>query len=519
MSAQLYKTCTIKRKSKRFNTVSSAKKTAQVTEEVDVALVGGGIMSATLGAMLRELEPSWTQMVFERLDGPALESSSPWNNAGTGHSALCELNYTPEKNGRIDATKAFGVNEKFQVSRQFWAHQLNNGILTDPKAFINQVPHVSFAQGSIQVDYLKRRYELLKDNHMFPGLEFSDDDAVFQEKLPLMSKGRDFNSKKVAISWTDAGTDVNFGALAKQFFTAAKASGTEIRYGSEVIDIKRDGANWKVYAKNVHTGDYSVIRAKFVFVGAGGYALDLLRKAGVKEVAGYAGFPVSGLWLRAKNSELISQHQAKVYGKAAVGAPPMSVPHLDTRVIDGEKGLLFGPYGGWSPKFLKKGSYLDLFKSIRPDNIPSYLGVAAQEFGLTKYLVSEVLKDFEQRVETLKEYVPSADPADWETVIAGQRVQVIKPAAAPRFGSLEFGTTLINNPEGNIAGLLGASPGASIAPAVMVELIERCFGEHMIQWGPKLQEMIPSYGETLAKNVKLYDEMWEYTQKTLKLEQ
>ncbi len=519
MSAQLYKTCTIKRKSKRFNTVSSAKKTAQVTEEVDVALVGGGIMSATLGAMLRELEPSWTQMVFERLDGPALESSSPWNNAGTGHSALCELNYTPEKNGRIDATKAFGVNEKFQVSRQFWAHQLNNGILTDPKAFINQVPHVSFAQGSIQVDYLKRRYELLKDNHMFPGLEFSDDDAVFQEKLPLMSKGRDFNSKKVAISWTDAGTDVNFGALAKQFFTAAKASGTEIRYGSEVIDIKRDGANWKVYAKNVHTGDYSVIRAKFVFVGAGGYALDLLRKAGVKEVAGYAGFPVSGLWLRAKNPELISQHQAKVYGKAAVGAPPMSVPHLDTRVIDGEKGLLFGPYGGWSPKFLKKGSYLDLFKSIRPDNIPSYLGVAAQEFGLTKYLVSEVLKDFEQRVETLKEYVPSADSADWETVIAGQRVQVIKPAAAPRFGSLEFGTTLINNPEGNIAGLLGASPGASIAPAVMVELIERCFGEHMIQWGPKLQEMIPSYGETLAKNVKLYDEMWEYTQKTLKLEQ
>nr|WP_276536771.1 malate dehydrogenase (quinone) [Corynebacterium phoceense] len=519
MSAQLYKTCTNKRKSKRFNTVSSAKKTAQVTEEVDVALVGGGIMSATLGAMLRELEPSWTQMVFERLDGPALESSSPWNNAGTGHSALCELNYTPEKNGRIDATKAFGVNEKFQVSRQFWAHQLNNGILTDPKAFINQVPHVSFAQGSIQVDYLKRRYELLKDNHMFPGLEFSDDDAVFQEKLPLMSKGRDFNAKKVAISWTDAGTDVNFGALAKQFFTAAKASGTEIRYGSEVIDIKRDGANWKVYAKNVHTGDYSVIRAKFVFVGAGGYALDLLRKAGVKEVAGYAGFPVSGLWLRAKNPELISQHQAKVYGKAAVGAPPMSVPHLDTRVIDGEKGLLFGPYGGWSPKFLKKGSYLDLFKSIRPDNIPSYLGVAAQEFGLTKYLVSEVLKDFEQRVETLKEYVPSADPADWETVIAGQRVQVIKPAAAPRFGSLEFGTTLINNPEGNIAGLLGASPGASIAPAVMVELIERCFGEHMIQWGPKLQEMIPSYGETLAKNVKLYDEMWEYTQKTLKLEQ
>lgn len=475
-------------------------------------------MSATLGAMLRELEPSWTQMVFERLDGPALESSSPWNNAGTGHSALCELNYTPEKNGRIDVSKALNINEKFQVSRQFWSHQLNNGILTDPKAFINPVPHVSFAQGSIQVDYLKRRFDALKDNHMFPNMQFSDDDATFQEKLPLMSEGRDFGSQKVAISWTDAGTDVNFGALARQFFTAAKAAGTEIRYGHEVVDIKRDGSKWRVVAKNLHTGDYEAVHAKFVFVGAGGYALDLLRKAGVREVSGFAGFPVSGLWLRSKNPELVKQHHAKVYGKAAVGAPPMSVPHLDTRVIDGEEGLLFGPYGGWSPKFLKKGSYLDLFKSIRPDNITSYLGVAAQEFGLTKYLVTEVLKDFDKRVETLKEYVPSADPADWETVIAGQRVQVIKPAGAPQFGSLEFGTTLINNPEGSIAGLLGASPGASITPAIMVELLERCFGEHMIQWGDKIQEMIPSYGTKLSKDKKLYEEMWEYTQKTLQLE-
>lgn len=475
-------------------------------------------MSATLGAMLRELEPSWTQMVFERLDGPALESSSPWNNAGTGHSALCELNYTPEKNGRIDVSKAMNINEKFQISRQFWSHQLNNGILTDPKAFINPVPHVSFAQGSIQVDYLKRRFDALKDNHMFPNMQFSDDDATFQEKLPLMSQGRDFNAQKVAISWTEVGTDVNFGALAKQFFTAAKAAGTEIRYGHEVVDIKRDGSKWRVVAKNLHTGDYEAVHAKFVFVGAGGYALDLLRKAGVREVSGFAGFPVSGLWLRSKNPDLIKQHHAKVYGKAAVGAPPMSVPHLDTRVIDGEQGLLFGPYGGWSPKFLKKGSYLDLFKSIRPDNITSYLGVAAQEFGLTKYLVTEVLKDFDKRVETLKEYVPSADPADWETVIAGQRVQVIKPAGAPQFGSLEFGTTLINNPEGNIAGLLGASPGASITPAIMVELLERCFGEHMIQWGDKIQEMIPSYGTKLSKDKKLYNEMWEYTQKTLQLE-
>ncbi|MEX3596369.1 malate dehydrogenase (quinone) [Corynebacterium sp. LK2590] len=499
--------------------MSPAKNVVQAVDEVDVALVGAGIMSAPLGAMLRELEPSWTQMVFERLDAPAEESSSPWNNAGTGHSALCELNYTPEKNGRIDASKAMNINEKFQVSRQFWSHQLNNGILTDPREFINQVPHMSFAQGEIQVDYLRRRYELLNKNHMFPEMQFSADDSVFAEKLPLMAQGRDFNSQKVAISWTDVGTDVNFGALTKQFLTAAKAAGTEVRYGQEVYDLKRDGGVWKIYSKNRHTGDTQMTKAKFVFVGAGGYALGLLRKAGVREVAGYAGFPVSGLWLRATNPELIQQHQAKVYGKASVGAPPMSVPHLDTRVIDGEKGLLFGPYGGWTPKFLKKGSNLDLFKSIRPDNIPSYLGVAAQEFGLTKYLVQEVMKDFDDRMKSLREYVPSADPNDWETIVAGQRVQVIKPAPAPRFGSLEFGTTLINNPEGNIAGLLGASPGASIAPAVMLELLERCFGEHMIQWSEKIYEMIPSYGEKLTKNQKLFDEMWEFTQKTLKLDQ
>ena len=410
------------------------------------------------------------------------------------------------------------INSKFQISRQFWSHQLNNGILTDPKEFINPVPHVSFAQGEDQVDYLQRRYDALSENHMFPEMNFSEDTSTFAEKLPLMAKDRDFGDPKVAISWTNEGTDVNFGALTRQYLTAAKAAGTEVRYGHQVIDLKRDGGKWKVYTKNVHTGDIQVVKANFVFVGAGGYALDLLRKAGLSEVSGYAGFPVSGMWLRSTNPELIQQHEAKVYGKASVGAPPMSVPHLDTRVIDGKKGLMFGPYGGWSPKFLKKGSYLDLFKSIRPDNIPSYLGVAVQEFGLTKYLVEEVLKDFSARVDALREYVPSAREEDWETIIAGQRVQVIKPTAAPRFGSLEFGTSLVNNQEGNIAGVLGASPGASITPSIMLELLERCFGEHMINWADKIYEMIPSYGTNLAKDKKLYDELWDFTQKTLKLD-
>lgn len=488
-------------------------------DEVDVLLIGAGIMSATLGAMIRQLEPEWTQLVYERLDGAALESSYPWNNAGTGHSALCELNYTPEKNGRIDVSKAQNINEKFQVSRQFWSQQIEEGVLTDPSAFINPVPHVSFAQGDDQVDYLRRRYEALSGNYMFPDMKFTDNRDEFAEKLPLMAAGRDFDREHVAISWTDAGTDVNYGALSNQFFDHAKKAGTEIRYGHEVQSLKKKGKFWHVKVKNLHTGDTMVTRARFVFVGAGGYALDLLRSAGVPEVRGYAGFPISGAWLRTTNPDLVEKHQAKVYGKAKVGAPPMSVPHLDLRVVDGKQSLLFGPFGGWTPKFLKEGSYLDLFKSIRPDNIPSYLGVAATNFDLVKYLVEEVFKSFDSRVDDLRDYMPSAENKDWEAVIAGQRVQIIKPAAPPHFGSLEFGTALVNDQDGSIAGILGASPGASIAPAAMLELLERCFGERMIEWGPKLYEMIPTYGKSLKRHRDLYDQQWEYTQRVLKLDQ
>ncbi|MEJ5927030.1 malate dehydrogenase (quinone) [Corynebacterium sp. H128] len=498
--------------------MSEAKVSAKVTDEADVVLIGAGIMSATLGAMLKQLEPTWSQVIFERLDQPAEESSSPWNNAGTGHSALCELNYTPLQHGEVNISKAVNINEKFQVSRQFWSHQVENDILTEPREFINPVPHVSFGRGDDQVKYIKMRYEKLSKHTLFEGMEYSEDDAKFAEFLPLMAKGRDFEAEKVNISWFNNGTDINYGAQAKQFLAAAEKGGTEIRYGHEVKDIKADGAKWLVTVKNVHTGDLQTVKANFVFVGAGGMALPLLQKSGIKEIKGYGGFPVSGAWLRCTNEELIEQHAAKVYGQASVGTPPMSVPHLDTRVIDGKKGLLFGPYAGWTPKFLKAGSYLDLFKSMRPGNLPSYMGVGVQEMGLTKYLVTEVMKDEAARLESLREYMPTAKAEDWELVIAGQRVQIIKPAGFPKFGSLEFGTALINNSDGTIAGLLGASPGASIAPSAMIEVLERCFGNRMIEWGPKLKEMVPTYGVSLSGDKQLFQEVWQRTQKTLKLE-
>lgn len=501
---------------KREDSVSDV---TRIDDEVDIVLIGAGIMSATLGAMLRELQPDWSQLIFERLDAPAEESSSPWNNAGTGHSALCELNYTPEKNNRIDISKAVGVNEKFQVSREFWSYLVERGVLRDPTKFINPVPHVSVAFGAEQAAYLKKRFEALHAHLLFPGMRFTSDRSEIAERLPLLVEGRR-ESEELAISWTDVGTDINYGELTRQFLEDAVERGTVIRYGHQVTDIdRRDKGGTVVTVKNVHTQERTKVRAKrFVFVGAGGYALPLLRKAGLSEVRGIAGFPISGLWLRCTNPELVARHGAKVYGKAKVGAPPMSVPHLDTRVIDGERGLLFGPFGGWTPKFLKNGSYLDLFASIRLDNIPSYLGVAVQEWRLTKYLVEEVMSDFDDRIDALREYMPSARPEDWETVVAGQRVQVIKPVAAPRFGSLEFGTALVNSGDGRIAGLLGASPGASIAPAAMVELLERCFGERMVDWSGTLHELVPSYGMKLANNPALFHEQWERSQKTLKLD-
>lgn len=497
--------------------MSVSKKPQHVNDEVDVVLVGAGIMSATLGAMLRTLEPDWSQIVFERLDAPAQESSSPWNNAGTGHSALCELNYTPEVHGKVEIAKAVGVNEKFQISRQFWSYQVNEGVLPSPREWINPVPHVSFGRGEQQAAYIEKRYNALKNHPLFPNLQYTDDREKFAEMLPLMDEGRS-QHEKVAISWTDAGTDINYGAQTKQFLQAAQAKGTEVRYGHQVQDLKRDGNAWKVYVKNVHTGDQQVVRAKFVFVGAGGMALPLLQKSGIPEIRGWGGFPVSGEWLRCTNPEVIERHAAKVYGQASVDAPPMSVPHLDTRVIDGEKGLLFGPYAGWTPKFLKQGSWFDLVKSIRPSNLLSYVGVGVQEMGLTKYLITELLKDQEARMESLREYMPEAKDEDWELVVAGQRVQAIQPVAGPSFSTLAFGTSLINSADGSIAGLLGASPGASIAPAAMIELLERCFGDHMIEWGETIREMVPSYGIKLATNKKLFEEMWEYTQKTLELD-
>ncbi|WP_442942696.1 malate dehydrogenase (quinone) [Nocardia sp. NBC_01503] len=474
-------------------------------------------MSATLGALLRQVQPDWSISLFERLDAAAAESSDPWNNAGTGHSALCELNYTPRAaDGSVEITKAIDINERFQVSRQFWSHAVENGILADPSNFINPIPHVSFTHGADGVEYLRKRHEALSRHPLFEGMEYIADKDEFSRRLPLMAKGRDF-SDPVALNWTDYGTDIDFGELTKELLAYLGRSGGDIAFGHEVKNLtKQSDGSWLVKVRNLRTGKTRVINSKFVFVGAGGGALPLLQKSGIKEISGFGGFPVSGLFLRCKNPELIAQHEAKVYGQASVGAPPMSVPHLDTRVINGERGLLFGPYAGWTPKFLKDGKNTDLFKSVKPNNLFSMLGVGVTEMSLVQYLVSELLKSQNGRVEVMEEFLPRAEGKDWDLIIAGQRVQVIRRKGAG--GVLELGTAVVAAEDGTIAGLLGASPGASTCVSAMLDVMKRCFPSEFASWEPKLKEMVPSLGVKLSENQALFKDVWEWSQKALHLD-
>jgi malate dehydrogenase (quinone) len=489
------------------------------TVKTDVVLIGAGIMSATLGALLRLVEPGWSTIVIERLDGAAAESSDPWNNAGTGHSALCELNYTPElPDGTIDITKAVHVNEQFQVSRQFWAHALDSGVLTDARSFINPVPHVSFVHGADRVDYLRRRRDVLASNPLFASTEFIDDRDEFVRRLPFMAAKRDF-SEPVALNWTTDGTDIDFGSLSKQLIGYGVRTGTTALFGHEVRNLSKESdGTWTLKVRNRRTGDSRKINAKFVFVGAGGDALPLLQKAGIDEAKGFGGFPVGGQFLRTANPAVTAGHKAKVYGFPALGAPPMSAPHLDARIINGRSWLLFGPFAGWSPKFLKQGHVTDLPLSVKPNNLAAMVGVGLSQMSLVNYLVSQLLLSDAAKVDALREFAPGAVDSDWSTTMAGQRVQVIKPTKG-KGGTLEFGTTVLTAADGSIAGLLGASPGASTAVPAMLEVMQRCFHDKFATaWQPRLKAMIPSLGTDLSGEPALFDEVWSWGTKVLGLQ-
>ena len=482
----------------------------------NITLIGAGIMSATLGTILKQLDPELNIQIFERLDSAAAESSDAWNNAGTGHSAFCELNYTPQKSdGSINPDKAIQIAEQFEVSKQFWSYLVKNNLIVDPNQFIKQSPHMSFVWGQDNANYLKTRYNTLKPNVLFQDMEFSEDFDTIKSWIPLVMEGRKEN-QKVAATKNEIGTDVNFGSLTRSMFNYLKSQdGVELYFNHEVKKIKNKEGKWVVKVEDLSTNLKRKVISDFVFIGAGGGSLPLLEKSGIPEIEGYGGFPVSGQWLRCTNREVIEKHSAKVYGKAGVGAPPMSVPHVDSRMINGKKELLFGPYAGFSTKFLKNGSYWDLFTSIRLNNIIPMIGAGLKNIPLTKYLIDQVRQSGDDRMNALREYVPTAKSKDWVLETAGQRVQVIKKNEEGQ-GILEFGTEVITSADGTIAGLLGASPGASTATSIMLNLIEKCFKNE--DWTEKLKEMIPSYGRSLNDNKELCEEVRKNSSEILKLE-
>ncbi|MCF5627782.1 malate dehydrogenase (quinone) [Pseudomonas syringae] len=493
---------------------------AAETKKVDVLLVGGGIMSATLAVWLNELEPSWSMEMVERLDGVAEESSNGWNNAGTGHSALAELNYTPEdKNGNVDISKAIEINEAFQISRQFWSWQVKTGVLKDPRSFINSTPHMSFVWGDNNIQFLRKRYAALQASPLFSGMQYSEDHEQIKKWVPLMMEGRD-PAQKLAVTWSPIGTDVNFGEITRQFVANLKAKQNfNLQLSSEVEDINHnDDGTWRVKYKNLKDGTVTETDTKFLFIGAGGAALHLLQESGIPEAKEYGGFPVGGSWLVTDNQTLAMQHMGKAYGIASTGAPPMSVPHLDTRVLDGKRVILFGPFATFSTKFLKNGSYFDLLTSTTTHNVWPMTRVGIEQYPLIEYLAGQVMMSDDDRFAALKEYFPNAKKEDWRLMQAGQRVQIIK-RDEEKGGVLKLGTEIVASKDGSIAGLLGASPGASTAAPIMLGVLEKVFKDKVAtpEWQAKLRQIVPSYGTKLNNNPDRVAEEWAYTAKLLQL--
>ena len=501
-----------------FRPITSKKiQTTSNEPVVDAVLVGGGIMSATLGTYLSELEPNWQIRMYERLDNVAQESSNGFNNAGTGHSGFMEMNYTSEKDGKMDISKAVNVAEQFEVAKQFWSYQVKEGVLGQPNSFINPVPHIAFVWGD-NVNFLEKRYAAMVKNPMFYGMKFSENPAEIKQWAPLVMNGRDA-AQKVAATRMDVGSDVNYGSITTQLVDhLKKQSNFKLQTSTEVTGISQnDDKTWTVAFKNLTTGKTDHVKTRFVFIGAGGAAVKLLQMTGLPEAKQYAGFPVGGVFLMTDNPKVTEGHTAKVYGRAELGAPPMSVPHIDTRYIDGKKYVLFGPFATYSNKFLKQGSQLDLLKSTTKNNVLPMTAVGMENLDLVKYLVSQVMMTDEDRFNELKKYYPDAKPEDWRMNQGGQRVQIIKKEPG-KPASLQFGTEIFASQDGAVTALLGASPGASTSPYIMLSLLEKAFPQQVAgKWNPKLHEIVKSYQQELSTNPVLLDQVRQYTSTTLGL--
>ncbi|CAG7912493.1 MULTISPECIES: malate dehydrogenase (quinone) [Mammaliicoccus] len=485
----------------------------------DVILIGAGILSTTFGSFLKNIEPDWNIKLFERLEQPAIESSNEKNNAGTGHAALCELNYTVEQeDGSIDVERAKEINEQFEISKQFWSYLVKSKAIENPQEFIRPLPHISFVMGIRNVDFLKRRYDALKSLPMFEGLTYTEDHKVLAEWMPLMMQGRNSN-EPLAASKIDEGTDVNFGELTRKLVkNIEKHENAQVHFRHEVVDFKQlSNSKWEVKVRNLETGKVETHVADYIFIGAGGHAIPLLQKTKIPESRHLGGFPISGAFLVCNNPKVVSEHNAKVYGKEPPGTPPMTVPHLDRRYIQGKESLLFGPFAAIGPKFLKNGSNLDLFKSINTSNVVTMLSSGVKNLSLVKYSIQQVLQRKEDRMKELRRFVPDAKDEDWDIHIAGKRVQVIKDTEEHGRGFIQFGTEVVNSEDHTVIALLGESPGASTSVSVALEVIEKNFPQYIDKWESKIKEIIPSYGESLIEDSALLKKTRKQTAEALEL--
>ena len=484
-----------------------------MANQSDVVLIGAGIMSGTLGTLIKEILPEQSITIFEAQNAVATESSNEWHNAGTGHSALCELNYTAGKaDGSIDITKALNINEKYQLSLEMWSYLVAKGDIENPVQFIRKLPHMSFVQGEKDVNFLRKRFEALAQHPLFEGMQFSDDRETLAKWIPLMMQNRQGN-EPLAATLIERGTDVNFGELTRKLFKNLQKQGCELKLGHRVQNIQKTTEGWTLTVKD--SSDQILQHScKFLFIGCGGGTLPLLQKTGIKEGKHIGGFPVSGIFMVCRNPEVVEKHHAKVYGKAKIGAPPMSVPHLDTRFIEGKKSLLFGPFAGFTMKYLKHGSQLDFPLSFKPDNFSTMVIAGIKNIPLTNYLIKQALLNKEQRMAELREFYPEAKSEDWDVIIAGQRVQIIKDLANER-GSLCFGTEVITSEDKSIAALLGASPGASTSVDAMLSVFSKCFVEKHSELQMKLKQIVPSYGEKLRDKPELIHQIRSKAEKWL----
>jgi malate dehydrogenase (quinone) len=491
-------------------------------ENPDVVLIGSGIMSANLGAMLKRLEPRLSIQLYEVTDGLAQESSDGWHNAGTGHAGICELSYTPtrEADGSVNVTKVIEIFEQFEHSKQFWSYAVGSGMVERPSEFINPVPHISFVHGQEQVDFLKARFEGMVAHPFFQPMEFTTDRDTIASWAPLLLDGR--SSVPIAATKMDAGTDVNFGAIARKLLKwLGQQEGCGIATGHRVTGLRKSGAGWEIQARDLATNEVRTNHAKFVFVGAGGGSLSLLQKSGIPEAKGLGGFPIGGQWLICENPEIVARHQAKVYGQALDAAPTMAVPHLDTRMIEGKRTLLFGPFATWTTKFLhKKGSYTDLPFSIRPDNLATLINIGIHNLDLVRYLIQQGLQSMADRMKLLHDFHPAAQAGDWRLIDAGIRVQAIKKTDG-QAGIVHTGTEVLTAADRSISALLGASPGASVSVNIVLEVIKKCF-PHLLssaEGHARMKAMIPIYDEDikLPANAKRYHEVSARAEELLQL--